>query len=580
LSVNGDNFLWPEEEKLFIHITILNERAIAFNDAERGVLRDDYFSPYIIPVVEHVPWEFKNIPIPPGIKDEVIKTLRERMEAGVYEPSQASYRSKWFCVAKKEKGKVRIVHSLEPLNAVTIRDAGVPPVLDEFVENFAGRACTSVFDLYSGYDARVIHPQSRDLTTFHSPLGLLRLTVIPQGFTNAVSEFQNCMTFILKDEIPHKTNVFVDDNPIKGPATQYLDEKGNPEVMKENPGIRRFIWEHAQDVHRIMHRIACAGATYAGKKMQICRPRVIILGQECTPEGRVPDISKVEKILNWPTLRTVKEVRQFLGLCGTVRIWILNYSIVIRPLTELWRKEVEFIWTEIREDAFRKIKELVSTAPALVSINYESSNIVILSVDSSYKGVGFILSQLDDNGKRRPARYGSLPFNERESRYSQPKLELYGLFRALRHYRHYLYGVKNLHVEVDAKYIKGMINSPDIQPNAAMNRWVQGILLFDFKLVHVPATQFRGPDALSRREITEEEKEAAQENDDWLDDVGLHLTGTPQSCDISQIEPTCVLLSHVFYNHNQGQFFPKCERLSGMVVSSFRNIQERKRFLQ
>ncbi|TDL14497.1 hypothetical protein BD410DRAFT_694319, partial [Rickenella mellea] len=89
--------------------------------------------------------------------------------------------------------------------------------------------------------------------------------------------------------------------------------------------------------------------------------------------------------------------------------------------------------------------------------------------------------------------------SECKSRYSQPKLELYGLFCALRHWRLHIIGVKNLIVEVDAKYIKGMINEPDIQPNNTINRWIQGILLFDFTLVHVPADRHQGPDALSRR---------------------------------------------------------------------------------
>jgi hypothetical protein len=39
LGVNHDGFLWPEEEKLFAHIMVLNERALAFEDMERGTLR-------------------------------------------------------------------------------------------------------------------------------------------------------------------------------------------------------------------------------------------------------------------------------------------------------------------------------------------------------------------------------------------------------------------------------------------------------------------------------------------------------------------------------------------------------------
>ena len=96
-----------------------NEEALAFVDTERGTLKESYFSPYIMPTVPHTPWEYKNIPIPPGIRDKVIELLKEKMAAGVYEPSQSSYRSRWFCVLKKN-GKLRIVHDLQPLNKVSI----------------------------------------------------------------------------------------------------------------------------------------------------------------------------------------------------------------------------------------------------------------------------------------------------------------------------------------------------------------------------------------------------------------------------------------------------------------------------
>ncbi|KAI0370314.1 hypothetical protein BV20DRAFT_944325 [Pilatotrama ljubarskyi] len=96
--------------------------------------------------------------------------------------------------------------------------------------------------------------------------------------------------------------------------------------------------------------------------------------------------------------------------------------------------------------------------------------------------------------------------NETESNYSQPKLDLYGLYRALRWWRLYLVGVKTLHVEVNAKYIKGMLKEPDLQPNATINRWIQGILMFDFKFIHLPAAQHKGPDALSQRPLGKEEE--------------------------------------------------------------------------
>ena len=175
-----------------------------------------------------------------------------------------------------------------------------------------------------------------------------------------------------------------------------------------------------------------------------------------------------------------------MGLCGTVRIWIPNYSQIASSITSTWKKGVEFVWTEECQESFDTLKELGTSAPALMPIDYSCDRAIIISVDPSYMGVGMILSQIDEKGKRRPSRYGSLPFSKVDATYSQPKLELYGLFRVLRHFRLYIIGATNLIVEVDAKYIKEMLNEPELQPNAVINRWIQGILMFDCYMALVP----------------------------------------------------------------------------------------------
>ena len=77
-----------------------------------------------------------------------------------------------------------------------------------------------------------------------------------------------------------------------------------------------------------------------------------------------------------------------------------------------------------------------------------------------------------------------------------PRLQL---FQALKATKVWIIGVQNLTIEVNAKYIKGMINNPDIQPNASMNQWIAAILLFNFKLQHVPGSKHARPDGLSWR---------------------------------------------------------------------------------
>ena len=139
LELNRYGFLWPEEVKLLTHILRVNELGLAWTEAEKGRFRDDYVSPVKIPIIEHVPWIQKNIPIPTGILENVIQIFRDKLAAGVYEHSDASYRSRWFCVEKKN-GSLRLVHDLQPLNAVTVRNSGVPPLADQLIEAMAGRA--------------------------------------------------------------------------------------------------------------------------------------------------------------------------------------------------------------------------------------------------------------------------------------------------------------------------------------------------------------------------------------------------------------------------------------------------------
>ncbi len=118
-------------------MSIQNE-GFAWDDMEHGHFKEEYFPPVTIPTVEHTPWIQKNIPIPPGIFDQVCKIIKTKIDAGVYEPLNSSYRSRWFCVVKKDGKSLRLVHSLEPLNAVTIKHSGVPPATDELAEHFAG----------------------------------------------------------------------------------------------------------------------------------------------------------------------------------------------------------------------------------------------------------------------------------------------------------------------------------------------------------------------------------------------------------------------------------------------------------
>ena len=393
------------------------------------------------------------------------------MDAGVYEPSNSSYSSRWFCELKKDGQSLRIVHSLEPLNAVTIAHSGIPPATEELAARFAGRACGGCMDLFVGYDERLLDSDYRDLTTFQTPYGALRLVTLPMGWTNSVPIFHDDVTFILRPEMPHVTYPYIDDVPLGGPKTRYEDGNGGYETIPGNPGIRRFIWEYFEDVNRVIQRMKYCGGTFSGKKSIICAEEFTVVGHLCSYEGRKPNPERVGEITRWGPCKDVSEVRSFLGIVGTLRMFIKDYASRAEPIQLLTRKYEEFRWGPEQTAAMKDLQNAIAEAPILKNIDYELDEVVKLSVDTSYIAIGWYISIPDreNSSKWHYVRFGSMLMSERESRYSQPKRELFGLMRALEENKYWLIGCRKLIVETDAKYIKGMLNNPGVGPNATIN---------------------------------------------------------------------------------------------------------------
>lgn len=518
IRIDDNEFLWPMEKKIAKMVLSNNEAGLAWTEAEQGRFRDDYFTRARIATVPHAAYREGHRPNAPALVPALMDIVRTRLANGTYEfSSNTAYQTGWLAVAKKN-GSVRMVHNMKPLNAVTVRDAGVPPFVDHYAEQCAGRSIYTVLDILGGYNHHIVDERDRDYSTFMGPDGKrYRICVLVQGWANSFAVFHEDVAFILQDETGVAPN-YSDDICVLGPRTRYELPDGSYEVMPDNPGVRRFVFEHLVDVNRVLHRMKHAGATISVPKMALAQPEVVIVGQKCTYEGRRPDDSMIKKILSWPPCESVSEVRGFLGTVGVTRLWIWKFAELTAPLVELTKKAVPFKWEEEEERAMEETKEAVKTCGAIRPIDYSKPRGVILAVDSSHIAVGYILLQLDESERRRPARFGSIAWNDREARYSQAKLELYGFFRALNAVKLWIVGLPTFTVEVDARYIKGMINNPDVHPNAAMNRWVAAILTFDFDIVHVPAAKHGAADGLSRRRATDDDP-IEDDPEEWVEEI-------------------------------------------------------------
>jgi len=98
---NHGDFLWDEKCTLMHNFMCQQNRAFAWNNTEKRQFQPDFFPPIDIPVIPHIPFIERNIPIPPGIYDKVCAIIKKKLDSGIYEPSNSSYRLHWFVYWRK-----------------------------------------------------------------------------------------------------------------------------------------------------------------------------------------------------------------------------------------------------------------------------------------------------------------------------------------------------------------------------------------------------------------------------------------------------------------------------------------------
>jgi hypothetical protein len=124
------------------------------------------------------------------------------------------------------------------------------------------------------------------------------------------------------------------------------------------------------EVHREHLRLVLeamrANKLYANlKKCIFAASEIPVLGCFVGKNGVRPDPEKVKAVADWPVPKNVKELRQFLGLANYLHKYSKNYAFRVRPLTQLLRDEVKWIWSSERQDAFDDVKNSLQEAPVL-----------------------------------------------------------------------------------------------------------------------------------------------------------------------------------------------------------------------
>ena len=139
---------------------------------------------------------------------------------------------------------------------------------------------------------------------------------------------------------------------------------------------------------------------------------IIYLGHILDKDSLHPTESKVKAVKEALTPRNVGEH----GLINYYQKFLLNLSSILHPLHRLITKGATWEWSKLCEDAFNKMKALLSTDRVLVP--YKSKLPFSLACDASAYGPGAVLLHVMPNGEERPVAFASRALSESERNYA------------------------------------------------------------------------------------------------------------------------------------------------------------------
>jgi hypothetical protein len=155
-----------------------------------------------------------------------------------------------------------------------------------------------------------------------------------------------------------------------------------------------------------------------------CIDRLVFLGFVVSAQGIEVDEEKVKAIQDWPTPKTVSDVRSFHGLASFYGRFVQDFSSIATPLTEIVKKEVGFKWGEAQQKAFDTSKGKLTSAPILSLPDFNKT--FEIECDAFGMAIGAIRMQ-----EKKSIAYFSEKLHGAQLNYLTYDKELYALVRAV-----------------------------------------------------------------------------------------------------------------------------------------------------
>ncbi|XP_036140388.1 uncharacterized protein LOC118644842 [Monomorium pharaonis] len=453
--------------------TLINENEDRFHlpgDSLEATNAAEHF----IPTTDDIPVHTKQYRFPPVHKEEISKQINDLLINDSIEHSTSPYNSPLWIVPKKPDSqgnkRWRLVIDYRNLNEKTIGDAYPLPNITDILDQLGSAKYFSVLDLASGFHQIPMASKDAPKTAFSTPYGHYQFKRMPFGLKNAPATFQRLMDNVLSGLQGNELFVYMDDIVI----------------------YAKSLREHEIKFTRLMQRLRNANLKLQPDKCEFLRHEVAYLGHIIGSNGVRPDPGKINSIMNFPTPKTPKNIKQFLGLAGYYRRFIPNFSKTAKPLTNLLKKNSTFSWQVKQIDSFNTLKLALCSNPILQYPDFTKP--FILTTDASGYAIRGVLSQ-GPVGQDLPISYTSRILNAAEKNYSTIEKECLVIVYCVNHFRPYLYG-KRFTIITDHKPLVWLNSIKD--PSSRLWKWRNKLSEYDFEIKYKKGTLNNNADALSR----------------------------------------------------------------------------------
>jgi hypothetical protein len=293
---------------------------------------------------------------------------------------------------------------------------------------------------------------------------------MPFGLKNAPSKFMRLMNEVLKFFIGKFLILYLDDILIFSKTEE----------------------ERLKHLTLVMRRLQQENLLINLKKISFMKTELIYFGFVISSNELKLNPEKVKEIRDWPSPRSIFEVRIFHGLASFYRKIIRNFSSICTPILDtMKKKQNNFNWIEEAEKSFRLLKAEITGQPILVLPDFGKTFQV--RGDASRVAIGEVLSQ-DNN----PIAYFSEKMNDTKKNYSTCDKEFYAVIHTSKKWRHYLIP-KEFVLYSDNKALQ-FINRQE-KLNQRHAKWVEFMHNFTFFIKHIFVNANKVADALSRRSL-------------------------------------------------------------------------------